>query len=88
LPGPGDPAAPADEPEELERWRAFHEAVERLPTEEREVVSLIFYHGCTRVQVAELLQVDERTVRRRWRAAMLTLHDLLAETPDEVGEDG
>jgi RNA polymerase sigma-70 factor (ECF subfamily) len=64
--------------EDLERWAAFHEGVEGLPAEEREVVGLAFYHGWTQVQIAELLQVDARTVRRRWRAACLRLHKALA----------
>ena len=66
-----------DDPAELERWTRFHEAVEALPVEEREVVSLAFYHGWTHGQIAELFGVDERTVRRRWRAACLRLHDAL-----------
>lgn len=63
--------------EELETWRLFHEAVERLPLAEREVISLTFYHGWTQPQIAELLQVDERTVRRRWRSACVKLHETL-----------
>jgi RNA polymerase sigma-70 factor (ECF subfamily) len=59
--------------DDLDLWSAFHEQVERLPVEEREVVGLTFYHGWTQAQVAELFQVDERTVRRRWRAAALKL---------------
>jgi RNA polymerase sigma factor (sigma-70 family) len=47
---------------------AFHAAVEQLPDAEREVVELTFYHGLTQPEIAELLGVDERTVRRRWRA--------------------
>ena len=65
-----DPPAPADEPGELEDWCAFHEAVARLPAEEREVVGLIFYHDWKQAQVAELLGVTERTVRRHWRSAL------------------
>jgi RNA polymerase sigma factor (sigma-70 family) len=38
--------------------------------QEREVVGLIFYHGWTQAQTAELFGVDERTVRRRWRSAL------------------
>lgn len=30
---------------DLETWAAFHEAIEHLPAEEREVVGLSFYHG-------------------------------------------
>jgi RNA polymerase sigma-70 factor (ECF subfamily) len=62
---------------DLERWTAFHEAVEKLPAEEREVFGLTFYHGWTRQQVAELFGVDERTVRRRWRRACEALHEAL-----------
>jgi RNA polymerase sigma factor (sigma-70 family) len=68
-----EPAEPTEDPEELERWCAFHEAVVELPTEEREVVGLIFYNGWTQVQVAELFQVAERTVRRRWDSALAKL---------------
>jgi RNA polymerase sigma-70 factor (ECF subfamily) len=81
---PTDSAAPAAEvpaPQEgaddLELWAAFHEAVERLPAEEREVVGLTFYHGWTQPQIAELFGVDERTIRRRWRAASLKLTEAL-----------
>lgn len=62
-------AAPAEDADELERWRLFHEAVERLPAEEREVVGLKFYHGWPEARVAELLGVTTRTVRRWWRSA-------------------
>ena len=41
---------------------------------EREVVGLVFYHGWTQAQVAELFQVDVRTVRRWWESALVKLH--------------
>jgi RNA polymerase sigma-70 factor (ECF subfamily) len=78
---PSEAMAPADQPEDLERWFHFHEEVERLPAEEREVVGLVFYHGWTQSQVAELFQVDVRTIRRRWQAALLRLRDHLQESP-------
>jgi RNA polymerase sigma factor (sigma-70 family) len=62
---------------DLDLWGAFHEKVEQLPAEEREVVGLTFYHGWTQPQIAELLGVDERTIRRRWRAACTTLSQAL-----------
>lgn len=65
-----DPAA-ADE---LEVWARFHLAVEELPTEEREVFSLVFYHGWTQDQIAALFGVHVRTVRRRWQHACIELH--------------
>jgi RNA polymerase sigma factor (sigma-70 family) len=69
-----DPNAVA---EELDLWSQFHEQVERLPAQEREVVGLIFYHGCSQVEIAALFRVDERTIRRRWRSACLRLTEAL-----------
>jgi RNA polymerase sigma-70 factor (ECF subfamily) len=72
-----DPAAPGDAPEELERWRRFHEEVEKLPAEEREVVSLRFYQGWSEAEIAELFGATEQTVRRRWAAGCARLADAL-----------
>jgi RNA polymerase sigma-70 factor (ECF subfamily) len=72
-----NPVAPADDPGELEYWCAFHEEVEKLPPEEREVVGLIFYHGWAQAAVGEMLQVTERTVRRRWASALVRLNQAL-----------
>jgi RNA polymerase sigma-70 factor (ECF subfamily) len=69
--------ATSESAEELELWCRFHEAVDRLAVEEREVIGLLFYHGWAQVQVAELIQVDVRTVRRRWQSACQNLHVLL-----------
>jgi RNA polymerase sigma-70 factor (ECF subfamily) len=71
--------APADDPDELEKWCAFHEQVEQLPVEQREVVGLIYYQGWTQADVAEHLGVSKRTVQRLWTAAMFKLHDVLRE---------
>lgn len=70
--------------EELELWSAFHERVEQLPEEERELVGLIFYHGWTQEQVAEIFGVVERTIRRRWRSACRRLHEALGDRLPEV----
>jgi RNA polymerase sigma-70 factor (ECF subfamily) len=64
-----DLAEPGPPPEDLERWCQFHEAIERLPVAERQVMDLVFYHGWSQQRIAELFRVDERTVRRRWRHA-------------------
>ena len=66
------PIDPADAAE-LDRLAAFHEAVERLPVEEREAVGLTYYHGWTQGEVAALLQVSVRTVRRWLEAATAAL---------------
>ena len=74
-----DPPAPHATADDLERWARFHEEVERLPVHEREVVGLIFYHGWTQAQAAELFQRDVRTIRRWWDAALAKLQAALGE---------
>lgn len=64
-------------PETLEGWTAFHEAVERLPEEEREVFDLLWYQGMTHSQAAKSLGVATKTVQRRWASARLLLQDAL-----------
>jgi RNA polymerase sigma factor (sigma-70 family) len=61
--------APIEAVEELELWSRFHQTVEELPVDEREVFSLSFYHGWTQAEIAESLDVDVRTIRRRWQTA-------------------
>jgi RNA polymerase sigma-70 factor (ECF subfamily) len=79
VPDPGGDAS-----DDLERWAAFHEQVEQLPVQEREVVSLTFYHGWTQADIAALFGVDERTVRRRWRLACWKLSEALGGRLPEV----
>ncbi|HEX3147389.1 MAG TPA: sigma-70 family RNA polymerase sigma factor [Gemmataceae bacterium] len=68
---------PARTVDDLDRWTTFHEAVHRLPSEEREVFMLTFYHGWKQADIAALFQVDERTIRRRWQAASVRLGEQL-----------
>src|SRR5262245_51807442 len=72
-----EPRDKTPNPADLELWGRFHEAVEGLPVDEREVVGLVFYHGWTRGQVAELLKVSERTVHRWWQTACRRLKERL-----------
>jgi len=78
--GSGEPHALSDAG--LARWTALHDAVERLPAEEREVFGLTFYHGWTQVQIAELFQVSDRQVRRLWARACLRLNREVGEVPN------
>ncbi len=68
-----EPEAPSQEDSELEMWCCFHESVDKLPQKERDVVSLVFYHGWTQIEVAELFEVTDRQVRRWWQSALLKL---------------
>ncbi|MBY0459440.1 MAG: sigma-70 family RNA polymerase sigma factor [Gemmataceae bacterium] len=75
--GDGEPAAPAAA--DFDLWVRFHEAVDQLPPQEREVMGLVFYHGWTQARIAALLGVDERTVRRWWARACKRLRNLVGD---------
>lgn len=72
-----EPADSTHDPGELAEWCELHQQVEKLPDEEREVVDLLFYQGLTQPAAANLLNVNVRTVQRRWQAALLKLHKVL-----------
>ena len=80
------PLARADlsqEPSRLAAWGEFHEQIGALPDEEREAFDLLWYQGLSQAEAAELLGVSERTVKRRWQAARLRLHEALqGELPE------
>jgi RNA polymerase sigma-70 factor (ECF subfamily) len=66
-----DPSQTTLEPSKLAQWREFHQQVDALPTEEREVFNLLWYHGVSQGEAAALLKQSERTLQRRWQAARL-----------------
>jgi RNA polymerase sigma-70 factor (ECF subfamily) len=76
-----DPSDLTDDPARLMDWTEFHRQVDALDEQEREVFDLLWYHGLTQAQAAELLEVNERTVKRRWLAARLALSDALDGEP-------
>ena len=74
-PMPYECADSGDHPARLASWVEFHEQVERLPEEEREVFDLLWYQGLAQTEAATILVVSAKTVKRRWQAACLRLHD-------------
>jgi RNA polymerase sigma-70 factor (ECF subfamily) len=79
-----DPAEQTYDPADLATWLEFHQRVELLPEEDRDVFQLLWYGGLTPEEVAEALSVSARTVRRRWQSARLALHDVLARSTIEL----
>jgi RNA polymerase sigma factor (sigma-70 family) len=80
IPDPGAVPAntgPTGEPHSLFEWQSFHEIVEQLPADEKQVFDAVFYGGASREEVAEMLGISTRTVKRRWRSARLLLHEKL-----------
>jgi RNA polymerase sigma-70 factor (ECF subfamily) len=76
--------ASADDPGQLEAWAAFHDQVERLPVEEKEVLDLLWYQGLSQAEAAALLKITERTVRRRWASARWRLHQCLRDRLPDI----
>lgn len=67
------PTVADEDADDLERWQHFHEEVEKLPAEEREVFGLRFYHNWSEEEIAALFGVTPRTVRRRWASGRARL---------------
>ena len=67
------------EPEnDLEKWTAFHQLVENLPRDEKDVVDLLWYQGLDQAKASELLGISPRTLRRRWQAVRIKLFEVLS----------
>jgi RNA polymerase sigma factor (sigma-70 family) len=56
-------------PDQMEPWEIFHRAVNDLDAEAGEVFRMRYYHELENIEIAELLGINEKTVRRRYRKA-------------------
>lgn len=76
-----DVLSPEATSQPLETLLTVESALERLESMDQDlarVVELIFFGGMLQREVAELEDVDVRTVQRRWRKAKLILRDFLS----------
>ena len=76
-PDVAEPVEETREPSRLAMWSEFHERIETLPSEEKDVFDLLWYQGLTQPEAAALFGIGERTLQRRWKAACERLHRLL-----------
>jgi RNA polymerase sigma factor (sigma-70 family) len=65
------------EPSRLAIWGEFHQQIGAMPDEGREVFELLWYQELSQAEAAELLGVSERTIKRRWQSARVSLHEAL-----------
>jgi len=63
---------------DLEKWTEFHQLVENMPSEEKDVVDLLWYQGLDQDQASKILGISTRTLRRRWQIARMKLFDVLS----------
>ena len=74
--------AQSGEPDSLEAWSHFHETVDQLPEEEREVFQLVWYGGLQQQEIASLLGVSIPTVQRPlYRARHLIMSAMQGQRP-------
>jgi len=76
-----DPADHATNHEDLLDWTEFHNAIERLPDEQRDVMDEVFYNGQSHDQAAAILGISSKTVQRRLRKAEEALAASLKSYP-------
>ena len=76
---PGQPLAAYSgedgEPQTLSAWAELYEQVEALPDDLREAFHLLAFEGMSQEEAASLLDVDVRTIKRRWQRAKLALRE-------------
>ena len=65
---------------ELDRWTAFHEAIEQLPAIQSEVFKLVWYLDADQQSIAKLHNCSIRTVKSRWREAREAVKDAMGDT--------
>jgi RNA polymerase sigma-70 factor (ECF subfamily) len=70
-----EPVQDTFNPSSLEEWAEFHDEVNKLPEEVREVFHLRWYLQFTFEEIGSILGVSDRTAKRRWRDACLLLHE-------------
>lgn len=65
-------------PDKLMFWTDFHAAVERLPEPEKTVFDMIWYHNVAQTEIAEIMNITPRHVRRCWTSARVRMREYLA----------
>ena len=75
-----EPSDPTNQPMNNNMWTEFHEAIEKLPDQDREIVDLLWYHDLTKAEAAATLGISVREVHRRWLRARLELSNVVNKT--------
>jgi RNA polymerase sigma factor (sigma-70 family) len=68
-------------PVEDEKLLQVHEALDTLAREDAlksEIVKLRYFIGLNHHQIADVLEVNEKTVRRHWGLAKIRLYDIIS----------
>ncbi len=77
------PPTPEEEFTGTEALLRFKEALENLPPRRREVFELVRLRGLSHRDVAEVLELSNRTVANHLRLAMKDMRNMLSDFPAE-----
>ncbi len=73
------------DPRRIAEWTEMHTVIESLPEESREMFDLLWYHELPQEEVAKMIGISTRQVKRRWRDAKLLLAERMnGETPSGI----
>lgn len=72
------------DPGKLASWTEFHAYIDSLDEEQRSLFDLLWYQGLTLTEAAALLNSSERTIRRRWKLARVTLYESVLEPGSDL----
>ena len=76
----------SNEPEILTIWAQFHDAASQLVDRERTAFDLLYYGDLPPIEVAELMGVCERQVRRYWQSARRKIARRMEDFWPDVGD--
>ena len=79
---PSDRPTLPEEADTWAQWLRFHIAAEKLPELEKRTFDLLWYHGLTQAEAAEVLGVSERQIKRNWNSARLILKSFIETCVD------
>ena len=71
------PGTETHEASHLATWTEFHECIDKLDDEYRNVFELIWYQGLDQNTVANLLGISQKSVSRRWQKSRRLVFDFL-----------
>lgn len=74
-------------PISIDDWIDFHESVQDLENQTRQCFELVYYGGMSFIEVALLLDVSDRTVRRRFDSACEILQNRMKNRHDPTNEE-
>jgi RNA polymerase sigma factor (sigma-70 family) len=77
-----DPVDDTHDPRRLGEWLEIHSAIDALPDSHRQMFDMLWYGELTQEEVARMLGISVRHVRRRWREARLRLWEAVPDAFD------